>query len=111
MGRLFLVSGIAAMALVVPANTGAAPILGYGTGTAAPCTTTDAQPPSPKRPGAADNKWWMGAPQSQMTTRTPSSQSPNDFPTLQTFPTVYTQPADKATRTKITLPVSTCPNA
>jgi hypothetical protein len=100
-GRAFLAVIAAGVALVAPATARGATIVAYITpGQAKP--NINAQKPT------ANPNWWMGTPQTQMTTRVPSGKNPNDYPTLQTFPTVSTQPVDKSSGANVSLPVSTC---
>lgn len=98
----------ATLALLAPATVSAAATVAYVT-PAQVCTTKDAQKPgNGQRPNANPN-WWMGTAQSQMTSRLPRGENPNDVQNaMQSFPTVYTQPVDKNAGAKIAIPVSTC---
>jgi hypothetical protein len=113
---IVVISASAAIVSLAPIGASAGTTVGYITNTPA-CTTKDAQRPNnSQRRNAAGNDWWMGTPQSQMTTRMPAGQNPNDFPAaFQTFPTVYSQPTDKDGAPTVangqkTFPVSTCGN-
>src|SRR5579863_5056788 len=98
----------AAAALLAPAAVSAAATVAYVTPAQA-CTTKDARKPNSALQPKPNPNWWMGTPQSQMGMRLPRGENPNDVQNaMQTFPTVYTQPADKDSGAKITIPVSTC---
>lgn len=97
----------AAVALAAPAGARAAVTVSY-VSPAQTCTTKDAQKPNPNAQPNANPNWWMGTPQNQVATRLPSGRDPNDYPTLQTFPTVYSQPVDTNKNGPKPLSISTC---